>query len=220
MRGKPTQPKEKFKVNPFKNEVIKESKFGTRMLYASPGNTDTFALVDKTTGEEDTLNFGKRVKVDKTQFLRLYAAGIKMFLDISSAGCKVFMLIYDELMRNQNWGADSVDLVYYLLEDEVQAKISRTTFLRGIRELVKANFLAPSYQPGKFWINASYVFRGNRITLVQQYILDENAKPLPPKEKQKKQNPDGEQLELFSDTEGNDNNGKGATSQNSTQNMD
>lgn len=176
MRGKPTEPKEKYRENPFKDIVIKESRFGTRMIYASPANIDSFALVDTTTGEAESLNFGKRMKVDKTQFLRLYASGIKMFFDISSAGCKVFMLVYDQLMQNQSWGADHVDLVYNLLPDDTQKKISRSTFHRGIRELVKARFLAPAFQQGKYWINASYVFKGNRITLVNQYILDENSK--------------------------------------------
>ena len=63
-----------------------------------------------------------------------------------------------------------------MLDKNTQKKISKTTFYRGIQELKASNFLAPAITKGVYWINANYVFRGDRLTLVNQYILDDGNK--------------------------------------------
>ena len=169
----------KYAKNPFRANVIKHTVSGTRMIYSSPTENDTFAAVSRNTGEDlGNLAFGKRVKTDKTQFMKLYADGVKMFLGLKNPGIKVFMLIYDILMSNDNYQADTVDLVYNMLEDDVRKKIGKTTFYKGIKELKDVNFLAPTLQEGKFWINADYVFRGDRLTLVNEYIIADNEEKL------------------------------------------
>ena len=163
---------ERFAQNPFRGEVIKSTITGTRSIFASPTEENTFAMVSRTTGEDfGDIAFGKRVKVDKTHFLKVYANGMKMFLDLKPAGIKVFMFIFDQLMQDQNYQADSIDLTYTMLDDVVKKEIGRTTFFRGIKELREAHFLAPSLKDGTYWINCDYVFRGNRLTLVNEYIL-------------------------------------------------
>lgn len=169
----------KYAKNPFRANVIKHTVSGTRMIYSSPTENDTFAAVSRNTGEDlGNLAFGKRVKTDKTQFMKLYADGVKMFLGLKNPGIKVFMLIYDILMSNDNYQADTVDLVYNMLEDDIRDKIGKTTFYKGIKELKDVNFLAPTLQEGKFWINADYVFRGDRLTLVNEYIIADNEEKL------------------------------------------
>lgn len=169
----------KYAKNPFRANVIKHTVSGTRMIYSSPTENDTFAAVSRTTGEDlGNLAFGKRVKTDKTQFMKLYADGVKMFLGLKNPGIKVFMLVYDILMSNDNYQADTVDLVYNMLDDSVRDMIGKTTFYKGIKELKDVNFLAPTLQEGKFWINADYVFRGDRLTLVNEYILSDNNQKL------------------------------------------
>ncbi len=70
-------------------------------------------MISRITGEYyGDIAFGKRINVDKTEFLKLYANGVKMFLGLSSAGIKVFMLIYDILMNKSNYQTDSVELLY------------------------------------------------------------------------------------------------------------
>ena len=59
-----------------------------------------------------------------------------------------------------------------LASEEAQKEISRATFFRGINELKKAKLLASSTVEAVYWINASYVLRGNRLTLVNQYELE------------------------------------------------
>lgn len=160
--------------NPFRHDVISHTIRGTRAIYASPVKENNFAMVSRETGEDfGNIAFGKRVVVDKTNFLKFYADGVKMFLGLKNPGIKVFMLIYDMLMDNKNYQKDKIELVYEILEENIRAQIKRTTFYRGLNELITAKFLAPSYIDGVYWINCDYVFRGDRLTLVNEYLTQE-----------------------------------------------
>lgn len=162
---------ERHQRNPFRHEVVAHTIKGTRAIYASPTKENNFAMISRETGEYfGNIAFGRRITVDKTNFLKFYAAGVKMFLDLGNPGIKVFMLIYDLLMENKNYQADKIELVYELMSVDAQKQISRSTFYRGIKELIRANFLAPSFIDGTYWINCDYVFRGDRLTLVNEYV--------------------------------------------------
>ena len=165
---------EKYAKNPFAQQAIIHTVTGTRMIYSNPtGDSDRFAAVNKNTGENaGDLQFGRRVKVDKTHFLKFYAEGVQMFLGLKSPGIKVFMVIYQLLLDDPNYQQDKIDLTYSLLPKDVQDSISRTTYTRGVKELRNVNFLAPTMHDGVYWINIDYVFKGDRLTLVNQYILD------------------------------------------------
>lgn len=165
---------ERHARNPFRNDVISHTIRGTRAIYASPVKENSFAMVSRETGEDfGNIAFGKRVVVDKTNFLKFYANGVKMFLNLKNPGIKVFMLIYDKLLENKNYQTDKIELIFELLEEDVQKQIKRSTFYRGINELIEANFLAPSYIDGMYWINCDYVFRGDRLALVNEYITQD-----------------------------------------------
>lgn len=165
-----------YKTNPFRDAITHTIR-GVSTVYSSPSKNDNFAMISKETGKQlRDVTFGKRITVDKTKFLKLYAGGVKMFLNLSPAGIKVFMLIYDDLVSNNNYQADNVLLNYDMLSNEIQSQISRSTFYNGIANLKKANFLAPTLQASRYWINTDYVFRGNRLTLINQYILEEKEK--------------------------------------------
>ena len=181
---------DKYAKNPFIQQAMVHTITGTKMIYGSPkGGNDTFAAVNLTTGENTgDLQFGKRIKVDKTNFLKFYADGVRMFLGLKSAGIKVFMIIYQSIIDNKEFNQEKIELLYDLLEPEVQQSISRATFFRGIKELRDVNFLAPTFIDGVYWINIDYVFKGDRLTLVNQYILEgsEEVDPLNGYEKIKK----------------------------------
>ena len=147
---------DKYAKNPFMQQALVHTVTGTRMIYGSPTGDDTFAAVNMTTGENlGDLQFGKRLKVDKTNFLKFYADGVRMFLGLS-----------------KDFNQEKIELSYDLLEPEIQEHISRATFFRGIKELKEVNFLAPTLFDGIYWINVDYVFKGDRLTLVNQYILE------------------------------------------------
>ena len=64
---------EKYAKNPFAQQAIIHTVTGTRMIYSNPtGNNDRFAAVNTNTGEDvGDLQFGRRIRVDKTHFLKL-----------------------------------------------------------------------------------------------------------------------------------------------------
>lgn len=165
----------RYKKNPFQEDVITHTVKGVSTIYATlEGKENTFAAVNRGTGEDfGDIAFGKRITVDKTYFLKMYANGIRMFLNLKSPGIKVFMIIFDMFMSKDGYQKDYVILLYDLLDTSVRKQVSRSTFYSGIRELKKANFLAPAIVKGMYWINCDYVFRGNRLTLVNQYILED-----------------------------------------------
>ena len=171
---------EKYAKNPFINSVVAHTVTGTKMVYANPASksvADTFAAVDKETGEVrnvQDITFGKRITVDKTRFLKFYADGVRMFLGLSSAGIKVFMAIYQQLIDDDKFQQEKIILSYDSLPEEIQDVISKATFYRGIRELKKVNLIAPTLVDAVYWINIDYIFKGNRLTLVNQYVLDEH----------------------------------------------
>ncbi len=165
------EPKLRYKYNPFREEVIEKLVTGKRFIFGSPKGDNTFAMVSRETGEDNgDITFGKCYEVEKMQFVKLYAEGVKMFLGLTAAGVKVFSLIFDRLI-DTGMNADKIDLAYPLLTDEEKKNIAKTTFFRGINELCKANFLAPSTLAARYWINTNYIFRGDKITLVNQYRL-------------------------------------------------
>ena len=82
------------------------------------------------------------------------------------------MIIYQLLLDDPNYQQDKIDLTYSLLNEDIKASISRTTFTRGVKELRNVHFLAPTMHDGVYWINIDYVFKGNRLTLINQYILE------------------------------------------------
>ena len=164
---------DRYAKNPFMQNALVHTITGTKMIYSSPTGDETFAAVNTSTGENvGDLQFGRRITVDKTHFMKLYADGVRMFLGLKSAGIKVFMLIYQTLLDSKDFQQDKIELVYDLLENDVQEQISRTTFFRGIKELKQVNFLAPTLVDGVYWINVDYVFKGDRLTLVNQYVLE------------------------------------------------
>lgn len=175
MKDNNTKTVVRHRKNPFIKDAVIHTVKGISTIYGSPSENvkDAFAMVNRQDGEDfGDISFGKRIIVDKTSFLKFYANGVKMFLGLKTPGIKVFMLIYDILLQDENYQAEYVDLMYEALTDEQKEDVKKSTFYRGINELKKANFLAEAIIRGRYWINIDYVFRGKRLTLVNQYILD------------------------------------------------
>ena len=120
---------EKYAKNPFAQQAIIHTVTGTRMIYSNPtGDSDRFAAVNKNTGENaGDLQFGRRVKVDKTHFLKFYAEGVRMFLGAEKSRNQGFHGHLSTSLDDPNYQQDKIDLTYSLLPKDVQDSISRTT---------------------------------------------------------------------------------------------
>ena len=151
----------KYVKNPFMQSALAHTVQGNRVITGKEDNTRM--IVNRDTGEvEGITGFYQRITVDRTSFLKVYAQGIRALLGLKPAGMKVFIIVYDEM-----------------LEDDIKESMSKATFFRGISQLIEGNILAESPIRGMYWINVDYIYRGNRLALCKEYVMDE-AKEVDP----------------------------------------
>lgn len=163
----------KYRENPFLEHTTEISVSGYKPVYSSPDGSR--AIVDRVTGEfEGSVGFFYKKEVDKTEFVKLYAEGVAAVMKLQSCGKKVFQLIYEQLYGSKGVGATKVDLTYEMLTDEQQSRMSKATYKRGINDNLKHGVIAETYTPGVYFINPAYIFNGDRLALVRQYVLAKN----------------------------------------------
>lgn len=167
----------RYRENPWIEKAAIQTVVGNRIITAK-GNDDKKFIVSPDTGEiEGFTGFYTRQEVDKTHFLKLYADGIRALTGLTTAGMKVFMLVYDKVTSNEGFNKDTIMLNYEMLSDDEKAEFGLRTFQRGITDLINHEFLAETLQIGVYFINPTYIYNGNRLAIVNEYIM----KPVPKK---------------------------------------
>lgn len=155
----------KYKENPFIIEASNNTKGGVRKV---AGKNDRLMVVSEETGERIAgAGFFKCEEVDKTQFIKLYVNGVKAITELSSAGTKVFEILYREVQNNKD--NDKVFLAFDLVDQNI-VKIARATFYRGMRELINKNFIAETTVVNCYYINPDFIFNGDRLSFVKSYV--------------------------------------------------
>lgn len=163
----------RHKENPFLEHTAAVTKTGYKPVYTSADGT--IQVYNDITGEVSGAAIAVRKEVDKAQFVKLYAEGVAALLNLRSAGKKVFALIYAEISSGENVNATQIMLNYDMLTDKEQQFISRTTFFRGIRQCLEANIIAQTLLPGFYFVNPAFIFNGNRLTIVKEFIIKKKA---------------------------------------------
>lgn len=160
----------KYKVNPFiSSEIVKH---GSRKIANKEG--DRLMVVNVGTGELlAPAGFWQTQKVDRTQFVKLYINGVRAFKDLTSAGTRVFEVLY--LKVQENIGKDQILLAYNSI-DQMITPLSRSIFFRGMKELVEKDFIAESMIPGVYYLNPDFLWNGDRLTFVHEFIKESGAK--------------------------------------------
>jgi len=99
--------------------------------------------------------------VKHSQFVKLYTLGAKVLGGLTSAGTKVFEVLYLEVHKHvgQDFG----------LVDQATNPMSQTTFMRGMRELIEKGFLAESTLPNQYFLNPHYMWNGDRLAFVKAF---------------------------------------------------
>ena len=180
----------RYRENPFLKEVVENAKIGYKRI-ASKDNAD-LAIINKNTGElQGAAGLWYKEEVEKSKFLKIYADGLAQILGLKSPGKKVFMLVYNQLYGRI--GKTEIILHYEALTEDERKKISLRTFTTGVTELIKANFIAQSMVPAVFFINPNYIYNGNRIAMIKEFVLKEEEKEI-----EKTQD---EPMNLFENTE-------------------
>ena len=62
----------------------------------------------------------------------------------------------------------------YDIVDKTIVKISRTTYFKGMKELVENNFIAETMIQNYYFINLGVIFNGDRLSFVKSYTLTES----------------------------------------------
>ncbi len=165
----------RYRENPFLKEVVENAKIGYKRI-ASKDNAD-LAIINRSTGElTGAAGLWYRAEVEKTEFLKIYADGLAGILGLKSPGKKVFILLYNQLFGHI--GKTEIVLHYEALTAEERKKISLRTFTSGVTELLKAKFIAQSMIPSVFFVNPNYIYNGNRIALIKEFVLKDSEKPV------------------------------------------
>lgn len=155
----------RYATSPFMSATDMATRTRTKRLTNTQG--DKMMMVGRDDGViYGSAGFWTTTEVDKTQFVKLYVNGVKAFKDLTSAGTRVFEVLY--LVIQENIGKDEIILAYARVNQAI-SPMSSKTFTRGLRELLEKSFIAEGLIPGVYFINPDYVFNGNRLTLVQDY---------------------------------------------------
>lgn len=166
----------RYEENPFLDNLVVSTK--NKSIKLSRLGKDENILINQATGEVQGTHITTYKKVDNDEFVKIFTRNIGLIFDLKAAGIKALnVLIFT--ISNSAINKDLVVLDKYALEKfiEVQPeyKLSRSTFDRGLRELVNAQIIARHTREGWYFINPNFIFNGDRIaftTLIERKKAD------------------------------------------------
>lgn len=158
VRGAPAH-----KENPFLRGSLVAVK-GRKKNYTVASGAMT--LTDKTGVVQGTVQHTITKVIDDTLFVKVFSDGVAGMYDLGRPGAKVFRFLFDEVQKNPNQ-----DRMYLYFMDALEDPwcIPKTTFFKGMAELLDKGFLAKSANPNMFFLNPSMMWNGDRFRFVQEY---------------------------------------------------
>jgi hypothetical protein len=159
---------QRYTENPSIKNAIDSTKSGVRRITNKKG--DGCFVVSNNNEILAPAGFYEIVNVDKTQFIKLHVNGVKAFQGLSSAGTKMFEVIYYIMQENPRLDR------FYLHFNTVQkygSSMSLPTFKRGMSELIKKEFIFESIEPNIYFLNINYMFNGDRLAFIKEYRLSD-----------------------------------------------
>ena len=125
-------------------------------------------LVDMATGEiEGMTEIAQVIEVDDGQFIKLFTKDLSIWFDLSKGAMRVFGALLTIVQQS----AIGRDMVFFDFRSEALEafNISKSTFYRGLDELIEKGFIARHLSPGWFFINPAMFFNGNRARFIKEY---------------------------------------------------
>lgn len=163
----------RYKENPFLIKAVTNTKSGSKRVTS---NKDKLLIINESTGEQLAgAGFFHYEEVDKTQFLKLYVNGVKALTELTSAGTKVFEVLYRTVQENIN--KDRIFLAFDLIDQNI-VSISESTFYRGMKELIEKNFIAETTIQNLYFLNPDYLFNGDRLSFVKTFLKSNDPKKI------------------------------------------
>ena len=166
---KPISAITKFKVHEI-NPFIEIMEFKTGNQTKMIGKKIAY-IEDKINGNAtlEQMAFGIRQTVDKEEFVKIFSSNIRKTFNLSLTAFKLFGYVCEAMKINED------TIVFNILKAmESTGLKSKTSVNIALTELLDKNILARTNEYYIYYINPAVVFKGNRMLLVQDYILDEN----------------------------------------------
>jgi len=177
---KPKEEVVRYKENPFLDALQVTTK-GKRITVTT-GNEARDVIVNEATGEIKGTVITTYRQVDDEQFIKLFTQNIALTFGLKSAGIKAFNVLAFSVQKGIK--TDIIPLDKYTLDDfvryhleldpPVELKLSEATFMRGLKELEKAQIIAKCMRRGSYFINPAFVFNGDRIAF--NTVIERNKK--------------------------------------------
>lgn len=130
------------------------------------------SLVDNDTGAIATsiAGFWETEEVDSAKFVKLFINGVKALKELTSAGTKVFEVLY--LGVQNNIEKERIYMSFSSVDQDV-TPMSESTYMRGMKELINKGFLAATPHVGMYWLNPDFIWNGDRLAFVKQYYKND-----------------------------------------------
>lgn len=154
-------------ISPFIGNVIEQ---------VTPSKTRKVAgfkwqdVLNEDTGElekQHMMVLATRKEVDSREFIKIYQGQLKGFYGLSKSS----FAIVDYIMQNIKYSEDRVCLFVPDLIDVTG--LGYTTVYRSISQLIEKKMLAKADRSGCYFINPQIFFKGDTITLINQYVKKE-----------------------------------------------
>ena len=164
----------KYRENPFLSEVAENIQ--TRYKKIAVKNNESLAIINKDTGElHGAAGFWYKEETEKERFVKLYADGVAGIMGLKNPGKKVFRLLYNQLLGHKD--RTEISLYYDSLSDDEKKGLGKRTFVSGITELINARFIAESIIPARYFINPAFIYNGDRLAIIKEFVLKKDDKP-------------------------------------------
>lgn len=153
-------------INPFINQImlhITENKTS-----ATASAVGTKEVLNEKTGELEPMKmlFLKKITkiTDHQEFCKVYLGSFKHFFHLPNSA--VNLLEY--IMTNIQYGSDRICLHVATVVDETG--FTKSGIYKSIIKLLSANIIAKADKRNCYFINPSVLFKGERITLINEFV--------------------------------------------------
>jgi hypothetical protein len=155
-----------YEVNPSLSDPLP-----TRIRRSKPNKMGDAYMVAPGTGQviaTGAFGFVQEKEVDTEEFVKMYIDGIRKYGELTRAGATMFEYIYHEMKGLAGKDRDTVIINYYLAQKRNPA-LTRSTYFRGMGELLTKSFIFRSVSADMYFVNVRFMFNGDRMVLVQSY---------------------------------------------------
>lgn len=159
----------RYKTNPFYEDLVVNLR--EKQVRLGPLGKDSHVLVNQSTGDAQGTHLVTYRRVDSEQFLKLFTKNIALTFDLTSPGIKAFNVLCWAVQIGA-LAKDEVALDSFALDEFLAAHRDRdpplkdfslATFKRGLAELETAKLIAKTLRKGRYFVNPSFVFNGDRV---------------------------------------------------------